>query len=130
MPEFKKTKSLSESEATGSARDRTERMTNMKGEESDRERQRETERETERETIRQQQIQSLLDNFLGKTFRCNSEGVNLAVENLNSIFDLSASLSNLKISNRKPKKMNNDEERKNLRKQLRNQSNQKRGDRT
>ena len=41
-------------------------------------------------TIRQQQIQSLLDNFLDKMFHCNSEGVNLAVENLNSIFDLSA----------------------------------------
>ena len=62
-----------------------------------------------------------------KTFHCNSEGVN--VENLNSIFDISASLSNLKISNRKPKKMNNNdkqfnEECKNLRKKLRNLSNQ------
>ena len=89
--------------------------------------------ETYQKTIRQQQIQSLLDNFLGKTFHCNSEGVNLAVENLNSIFDLSASLSNLKISNRKPKKINNndkwfDEECKNLRKKLRNLSNQKHRD--
>ena len=42
-------------------------------------------------TISEQQIQSLLDNFLDKTFHCNSEGVNLAVENLNRIFDLSAS---------------------------------------
>jgi transcriptional accessory protein Tex/SPT6 len=33
-------------------------------------------------TIRQQQIQSLLDIFLDKMFHCNSEGVNLAVENL------------------------------------------------
>jgi hypothetical protein len=53
----------------------------------------------------------------------------LAVENLN-IFDLSASLSNLKMSSRQPKKMNNndkwfDEEWKNLRKKLRNLSNQK-----
>ena len=89
--------------------------------------------ETYQKTNRQQQIQSLLDNFLGKKFRCNIEGVNLAVENLNSIFDLSASLSNLKISNRKTKKMNNndkwfDEERKNLRKKLRNLSTQKHRD--
>ena len=47
--------------------------------------------------IIRQQIILLLDNFLGKTFHCNSEGVNLAVENLDSIFDLSASLSNLKL---------------------------------
>ena len=38
----------------------------------------------------------ILDNFLDKTFHCNSEGVNLAVEHLNSISNLSASLSNLK----------------------------------
>jgi hypothetical protein len=63
--------------------------------------------ETYQKTIRQQQIQSLLDNFLDKTFHCNIESVNLAVDNLNSIFDLSASLSNLKISSRKSKKMNN-----------------------
>ena len=80
-------------------------------------------------TIRQQ-IQSILDNFLDKTFHCNSEGVNLAVENLNSIFAIAASLSNLQISSEQPKKMNNcdkwfDEERKNLRKKLRNLSNQK-----
>ena len=89
--------------------------------------------ETYQKTITKQPIQSLLDNFLDNTFHCNSEGVNLAVENLNSIFDLSASLSNLKISNRKPKKMNNndkwfDEECKNLRKKLRNLSNQKHRD--
>ena len=86
--------------------------------------------ETYQKTIRQQQMQSLLDNFLDKTFHCNSEGVNLAGENLNSIFDLSASPSNQKNSNRKPMKMNNndkwfDEECKNLRKKLRNLSNQK-----
>jgi hypothetical protein len=52
----------------------------------------------------QQQIQYLLDNFLDKTFNCNSEGVNLAVENLNSIFHLSASISNLNVSSRQPKK--------------------------
>ena len=70
-------------------------------------------------TIRQQQIQSLLDNFLYKMFHCNSEGVHLAVEILNSIVDLSASLSNLKMSNRQPKQNDNndkmfDEEYKNL----------------
>jgi hypothetical protein len=37
-------------------------------------------------------------------------GANLAVENLNSIFDLSATLSNQTISNSKPKKMNNNDE--------------------
>ena len=51
--------------------------------------------ETYQKTIRQQ-IQSLLDNFLDKTFHYNSEIVNLAVENLKNIFYLSASLSNLK----------------------------------
>ena len=75
-------------------------------------------------------FESLLDNFLDKMFHCNSEGVNLAVENLNSIFDLSASLSNLNNSSRQPKKINNidkwfDEECKNLRNKLRNVSNQK-----
>jgi hypothetical protein len=48
-------------------------------------------------------------NFLNKTFHCNSEGVNLALENLNRILDLSAFLSNLKMSNRKLKKMNNND---------------------
>ena len=43
--------------------------------------------ETYQKTIRQEQIQSHLDNFLNKTFHCNCEGVNLAVENLNSLFD-------------------------------------------
>ena len=66
-------------------------------------------------------------------FHCNSEGVNLAVKNLNSIFHLLASLSNQNISNRKPKKIINndkwfDEECKNLRKKLRNLSNQKHRD--
>jgi hypothetical protein len=65
--------------------------------------------ETNQKTMRQQQFQSLQDNFLGKTFHCNSEGVNLVVENLNSIFDLSASLSNLKMSSREPKKMKNND---------------------
>ena len=72
-------------------------------------------------TIRQQQIQFKF-NFLDKTFHCNSEGVHLAVEN---VFPIKS-----KNSNRKPKKMNNnhkwfDEECKNIRKKLRNLSNQK-----
>jgi hypothetical protein len=50
--------------------------------------------EIHHKTIGQQQIKSLLDNFLDKMFHCNSEGVNLAVKNLNSIFDLSVFLSN------------------------------------
>ena len=58
-------------------------------------------KESSVETIKQQQIQSLLDNFLDKTFHCNSERLKLAVENLNSIFDHSASLSNLKNLDRK-----------------------------
>jgi hypothetical protein len=49
-----------------------------------------------RNAIDGRHVKSLLDNFLDKTFHCNSEGVNLAVENLNSIFDLSAFVSNLK----------------------------------
>jgi hypothetical protein len=67
---------------------------------------------------------------MDKTFHCNSEGVNLSVESLNSIFDLSASLSNQKCSIRQPKKIKNnekwfDEECKNLRKKLGNLANQK-----
>ena len=37
--------------------------------------------EINRKTFRQQEIQSLLDNFLDKTFHCNREGGNLAAEN-------------------------------------------------
>ena len=53
----------------------------------------------------------------------------MAVENLNSMFDLSASLSNPKYSSRQPNKINNndrwfDEECKNLRKKWRNLSSQ------
>ena len=81
--------------------------------------------ETYQKTIRQQQIQSLLDNFLHKTFHCNVEGVNLAAERLNSLFDLSASLSNLKMNNNDKCF---DEECKNIRKKLRNMSNQKHRD--
>ena len=51
-------------------------------------------------TIGQQQFQPLLDKFLDIMFHCNCEGVHLAVENLLRIFDLSAALSNLKMSNR------------------------------
>ena len=60
-------------------------------------------------SFRQQQIQSVLDNFLDKRFHCNSESVNLAVKNLNSISDLSASFSNQKMSIRHPKKINNND---------------------
>ena len=71
--------------------------------------------EINQKTIRQQQIQSLLDK----------EGVNLAVENLNSIFDFP-------ISSPIKSKINNDkwfgEECKNIRKKLRNLSNQKQRD--
>ena len=56
--------------------------------------------ETYQKTI-MQQIQSLLENLLDKMFHCNSESVNLAVEHLKSIFDLSASLTNLKMSSKK-----------------------------
>ena len=89
--------------------------------------------ETYQKTIRKEQIQPLLDNFLDKMFHCNSEGVNLEVEHLNSIFNLSASLANLNISSRQTKKMNKndnwfDEECKNLIKKLRDLSNQKHRD--
>jgi hypothetical protein len=60
-----------------------------------------------KKTFRQPQIQSLPDNFLDKMF--TDSGVNLAVENLNSIFALSASLSNQKMSSRQPKKINNND---------------------
>ena len=63
--------------------------------------------ETDQKTIWQQHIQTLLDNFLDKMFQCIGFGVILAVKNLNSIFELSASQSNLKNVNRKPKKINN-----------------------
>jgi hypothetical protein len=89
--------------------------------------------ENYQKAIRQQQIQSLLNNFLDNTVHCDSAGVNLAVEHLNSIFDLSSSLSNQKYSSRQAKKMNNngkwfDEECKTLRKELNNLSNQKHRD--
>jgi hypothetical protein len=48
-------------------------------------------------------------------FHCNSEGVNLAVENLNGIFDLSASLSNLKNLKEKKKRKHRDPEHLSLR---------------
>lgn len=39
-----------------------------------------------------------LDNFLDKNFHCSSEGINMAVESLNNISDISALQSNLKVS--------------------------------
>lgn len=91
--------------------------------------------ETYQNAVQQQQVQSLLDQFLGENFQCNSEDVNRAVEQLNHIFDLSASLANLKATNRNARKTKNnnndkwfDNECKNLRKQLRNLSNQKHRD--
>ena len=80
--------------------------------------------------IRQEQVQSLLDTFLKETFQDTGEGVNRAVESLNNIFDLTASLANLKPSQRKSRKQDNtdkwyDNDCKNLRTRLRNLSNQK-----
>ena len=60
--------------------------------------------ETYQNAIKQQKIQQSLDCFLEKQFQHNSVCVNEAVKNLNHIFDLTASLSNLKVSNKKTKK--------------------------
>lgn len=85
-------------------------------------------------SIRQQKVQARLDQFLEKQFQYNSNGVNKAVESLNNIFDLTASLSKLKASNRKTRKNNNihdkwyDNDCKNLRRQLRDLSNLKHRD--
>ena len=80
--------------------------------------------------IKKKQVQSLLDKFLKNTFQDTSESVNSAVENLNNIFDVTASLANLKPSQRKTKNKDNtdkwyDNDCKNLRTKLRNLSNQK-----
>ena len=80
--------------------------------------------------IKQKQVQSLLDKFLKETFQDDHKSVNKAVENLNNIFDLTASLANLKPSTRKTRRQDNtdnwfDNDCKNLRTRLRNLSNQK-----
>ena len=80
--------------------------------------------------IKNKRVQSLLDQFLKNTFQDTSESVNSAVENLNNIFDVTASLANLKPSQRKTKNKDNtdkwyDNDCKNLRTKLRNLSNQK-----
>jgi len=51
----------------------------------------------------QPKIQTLLDQFLAAPFPHNSEGTNLEVDKLNRIFEVSATLSNLKTTKRKPK---------------------------
>ncbi len=53
-------------------------------------------------TIGQTKIQVLLDQFLA-TFPHDSEGTNLAVDKLNRIFEVSATLSNLKTTKEKQK---------------------------
>ena len=83
--------------------------------------------------IRQIKVQSRLDQFLKRTFQKNKESVDSAVETINNIFDLTASLANLKIQNRRARKNNEndkwyDNDCKNLRKELRKLSNQKHRD--
>ena len=83
--------------------------------------------------IKQKQVQSQLDQFLETIFQENNESVNKAVESLNKIFESTASLANLKVSNRKARKnVENDKwydnDCKNLRKKLRQLSNQKHRD--
>ena len=84
-------------------------------------------------TISQQKIQVLLDKFLATPFPHNSEGTNLAVDKLNRIFEVSATLSNLKTTQRKAKRPHAtekwfDNDCKKLRKELRILSNQKHRD--
>ena len=57
--------------------------------------------------MKQNHIETLLDNFLDQNFQCNNEGINMAVESLNKIFDISAWQSNLKVSNSQTKNKNN-----------------------
>ena len=80
--------------------------------------------------IKKKEVQSLLDKFLKNAFQDTSESVNSAAENLKNIFDVTASLANLKPSQRKTKNKDNadkwyDKDCKNLRTKLRNLSNQK-----
>ena len=90
--------------------------------------------ETYQNTINQNYIQTLLDNFLDQNFQCNNEWINMAVESLNNIFDISALQSKLKVSNSQSRNKNNiddkwfDDECKSTRKTLRNLSNQKHRD--
>jgi hypothetical protein len=79
--------------------------------------------------ISSQKIQSLLDNFLALTFSYSNEGVNLAVWNINFIFDKLAYLANLKKHKSKPEITDNekcfDNDCKNLRNSMRNTVGQK-----
>ena len=84
--------------------------------------------------MKQKHIQTLLGNFQDKNFHCSNEGINMAVESLNNIFDISALQSNLKVSNGQTKNKSNingkwfDDKCKNTRKTLRNLSKQKQKD--
>ncbi len=84
-------------------------------------------------TIGQTKIQVLLDQFLATPFPHDSEGTNLAVDKLNRIFEVSATLSNLKTTKRKAKRPHAterwfDNDCKRLRKEVRILSNQKHRD--
>ena len=78
-----------------------------------------------------QHIRTLLDNVLANNFHCSNEGINMAIESLKNISDISALQSNLKVSNGQTKNKNNihdklfDDECKNTREKLTNMSNQK-----
>lgn len=75
------------------------------------------------------QVHLLLDTFIEKTYSPNADGVNLAVENINDIFDYLATISNLKITkekNHEPKQEDwFDSDCKRIRKNLRQLANQK-----
>ncbi len=84
-------------------------------------------------TIVQTKIQVLLDQFRTTPFPHNSEGTNLAVDKLNRIFEVSATLSNLKTTKIKAKRPHAsekwfDNDCKRLRKEVRILSNQKHRD--
>jgi len=74
-------------------------------------------------------VWSLIDNFLDRIYPHDGEGVNLAVENINCIFDYLATLSNLKSSKKIHKTKDNEQwfdlDCKTMRKKIRQLSNQK-----
>ncbi len=77
-----------------------------------------------------QKIQALIDNFLNNTYAHTNEGVNLAVKDINYIFEKSAKLSKLKTKNGQKQILKNDKNWfdqtcQTIRKNLRTLSNQK-----
>ncbi len=80
-----------------------------------------------------QKIQALIDNFLNNTYAHTNKGVNLAVKDINYIFEKSAKLSKLKTKNGQKQILKNDKNWfdqtcQTIRKNLRTLSNQKHND--